>query len=91
MLKIFRILTFSAFAVLSATSLEVLADSKSNYTTTYDMKCPDGKWKHTWKKIEGHYHSCTNGYQGDDVMGSEKNCTNTCAESNSRLFKYDYD
>ena len=86
MLKLFGIMTVSAFAVLSSTSLEVLADSKSSYTNTYDMKCPDGNWKHSWKKISGHYHMCTDGYQGDEAIGSKKYCNDNCATTNDAWY-----
>ena len=65
----------------SITSIpKALSDNKGHYTQTYSMYCPDGNWKHDWKKIDGHYHGCDGGMPGEGT--DSKTCTTECYQTN---------
>ena len=71
------LLVFGSFTSIP----KAFSDNKDRYTNEYNLYCPDGNWKHTWKEKEGHFHSCEGGMPSGGENDS-KTCNTECYQTN---------
>ena len=73
----------------SITSIpKVFSDNRSGgqgKTNIYNLYCPDGNWKHTWKEKEGHFHSCEGGMPSGGENDA-KTCNTECYQTNKNPY-----
>ena len=54
-------------------------------TDTYSLYCPDKSWKHPWKEIDGHFHSCDGGMPSGSKT-DRKTCNSECFQTNKNPY-----